>query len=44
MYCDNCGSPTGLSDRNFTQGGGTLCDECRQINRVYVLAELSIDL
>ena len=43
-YCDNCGSPTGLNDRNFTQGGGALCNNCRQINRVYVLAELSIDL
>ena len=44
MYCDNCGSPTGLNDRNFTQGGGALCDNCRQVNRIHVVVELSIDL
>ena len=27
-YCDICGNPTGLNDRNFTEGGGALCDEC----------------
>ena len=43
-YCDNCGSPTGLNDRNFTDSGGALCDNCRQINRIHAVVELSIDL
>ena len=37
--CDNCGVETGYSDRNFTDSGGALCDRCRQINRVHVLAD-----
>jgi len=43
-YCDNCGAETGYNDRNFTDSGGALCDRCRQINRVYVMVELAIDL
>ncbi len=27
-YCDECGTPTAAADRNFTEGGGVICDSC----------------
>jgi hypothetical protein len=27
-YCDLCSNATGVNDRNFTIGGGAICNEC----------------
>lgn len=40
-YCDNCGRANASI---YTNSGGALCSECHSVNRLYLIAELSIDL